>query len=103
MFELLIKLRYQCYIHVCSENYLGNILLLYFLFFIFFCVKRPDSVFGDVQTVILYIRTVILVVQTIQLFHPEVLGSCPDGRVFAISYVASRPDVTYVPSERRTL
>jgi hypothetical protein len=43
MFGLLIKLRYQCYIHACFENYLGNILLLFFLFFRFFYVKRPDG------------------------------------------------------------
>jgi hypothetical protein len=46
--------------------------------------------------VILYVQMVILVVQTIRLFRPE-------GRVFAISYVAPRSDVTYVPSGRYTL
>jgi len=51
MFELLIKLRYQWYIHVCSENYLGNILLLFFLSFRFllceasgrYVWRRPDG------------------------------------------------------------
>jgi hypothetical protein len=32
---------------MCSENYLGNIFLLFFLYFFrFFCVKRLDSVSG---------------------------------------------------------
>jgi hypothetical protein len=31
-------------------------------FFRFFCVKCPDGVFWDVQTMLLYVRTVILVV-----------------------------------------
>jgi hypothetical protein len=61
MFELLIKLRYQWYIHACSENYLGNILLLFFLSFRFLLCEasgryvwgrsdgypeRPDGYFG---------------------------------------------------------
>jgi len=91
---MLIELRYQCYIHACSGNYLGIIFLLYFpLFFRFFvCVC--------VCVFILYVRTVILVVRTIRLFRPDAHGSCPNGRVFAISYVAPRLDVTYVPSGR---
>jgi hypothetical protein len=52
---------------------------------------------------ILYVRTVILVVRTIWLFRPNAHGSCSDGRVFAISYVAPCPDVTYVPSRRCNL
>jgi hypothetical protein len=75
---MLIELRYQCYIHACSGNYLGNI-------FSFFCVKRRDGVFQDNQTVLLYVRTMILVVQTIQLIHPNVNSSSLDERVFTIS------------------
>jgi hypothetical protein len=95
MFELIIKLRYQCYIHACSGNYLGNILLLFFLSFLdffFLCVKCPDG------------APVCL----------EGDSGCPDDTVvssgrswflfaracFAISYVAPSLDVTYVPSGR---
>jgi hypothetical protein len=56
--------------------------------------------FWDVRTVILYVQTVILVVRMIWVFRPDAHGSCPNGRVFAISYVAPRPDVNYVPSGR---
>jgi len=88
---MLIELRYQCYIHACSGNYLENIFLL---FFRLFCVKRPDGVFRDVRTVLLYVRTVILVVRMIRLIRPNVNSSSPEGRVFAISYLALHPDVT---------
>jgi hypothetical protein len=43
MIELLIKLRYQCYIHACSGKYMENILLLFIISFSYFCVKRPDG------------------------------------------------------------
>jgi hypothetical protein len=47
---MLLELRYQCFIHACSGNYLGNIFLLFFLSFSdFFCVKRPDGVLGVVS------------------------------------------------------
>jgi hypothetical protein len=55
------------------------------LFKIFFCVKCTDGVFRDVLTVLLYVRTVILVVQPIRLIHPDVNSSNPEERVFAIS------------------
>jgi hypothetical protein len=66
----------------------------------FFCVKRPDGMFGDVWTVILNVWTYILVVQTIWVLRPDVFVYRPDGRVFATVYVAQHPDVTYVPSGR---
>jgi hypothetical protein len=66
----------------------------------FFCVKLLDGMFGDVQTVILNVRTYILVVRTIWVLHPNVFGYRPDGHVFATVYVAQRPNVTYVPSGR---
>jgi hypothetical protein len=44
---MLIELRYQCYIHVCSENYLGNIFMLFFLLFpIFLCEASRWCVSG---------------------------------------------------------
>jgi hypothetical protein len=43
---MLIELRYQCFIHACSGNYLGNIFLLFSSLFQIFCVKRPDDVLG---------------------------------------------------------
>jgi hypothetical protein len=61
------------------------------LFQIFF-VKRPDDMFGDVRTVILNIRTDILVVRTIRFLCPDVFGSRPDGCVFTTVYVAQRLD-----------
>jgi len=48
-------------------------------------VKRPDGVFRQVWTVLLYVRTVILAVRTIQLIHSDVNSSSSDERVFAIS------------------
>jgi len=44
---MIIELRYQCFIHVCFGNYLGNIFLLFFLSF-------SDSCVWSVRTVILY-------------------------------------------------
>jgi hypothetical protein len=43
---MLIELRYYCYIHACSGNYLENIFPLYFLSFSDFCVMHRDSGFG---------------------------------------------------------
>jgi hypothetical protein len=43
IFEMLIELGYQLYIHACSGNYLGNIFLLFFLSFSEFLVKRSDG------------------------------------------------------------
>jgi hypothetical protein len=43
---MLIKLGYQFFIHACSEIYLENIFLLFFLYFSDFFVKRPDGGFG---------------------------------------------------------
>jgi len=97
---MLIELRYQCYIHACSGNYLENIFLLFFLSFSYFFVRSVQTVCWHVRTVILYVWTMILFVRTIWVFHLDTHGSCPDGRVFAISYMAPRPDVTYVPSGR---
>jgi hypothetical protein len=82
---MLIELRYQCYIHACFGNYLGNIFLLFFLSFLEFFVWSVWTVFWDVQTVILYVRTVILVVRTIRLIRSDVHSSCSDERVFATS------------------
>jgi hypothetical protein len=48
MFELLIKLRYQWYIHPCSKNDLGNILLLFSLSFRFLlCEASGRYVWGS--------------------------------------------------------
>jgi hypothetical protein len=58
---MLIELRYQCYIHACSRNYLRNIFLLFFLSFSDSFVWSVRIVFRDVRTVLLYVRTVILV------------------------------------------
>jgi hypothetical protein len=44
IFEMLIELRYQCYIHACSGNYLGNIFLLFFLPFSDFFVWSVRTV-----------------------------------------------------------
>jgi len=83
---MLIELRYQCYIHAYSGNYLGNVFLLFFLSFSdFFCVKRPKSVFRDVRTVLLYVQTMFLVVRTIQLIRLDINSSSPDELVFTIS------------------
>jgi hypothetical protein len=65
-----------------------------------FCVKHPDGMFGDARTVILNVRTYILVVRSILVLRLEVFGYRPDGRVFATVYVAQHLDVTYVPSRR---
>jgi hypothetical protein len=62
----------------------------------FFCVKRPEGMFGNVRTVILNVRTYTLVVQTIWVLRPDIFGYRPDDHVFATVYVAQRPDVTYV-------
>jgi hypothetical protein len=43
MFEMLIELGYQLYIHACFGNYLGNIFLLFFLSFSNFLVKCSDG------------------------------------------------------------
>jgi hypothetical protein len=67
---------------------------LFPFFFRFFCVKRPDSMFRDVWTMLLCVRTVILIVQTIRLIRSDVNSSSPDECVFAISYEALRLDVT---------
>jgi hypothetical protein len=43
---MLIELGYQFCIHTCSGNYLGNIFLLFLLYFFsdfFFCVNCPDG------------------------------------------------------------
>jgi hypothetical protein len=90
---MLIELRYQCYIHACSGNYLGNIFLLFFLSFSDFLCEASGWCVSE---------------------RPEGSLVCPDGdssypddtvdssrrpfflsrRVCAISYVALRPDVT---------
>jgi len=80
-----IELRYQCYIHACSKNYLGNIFQLFFLsFFRFFCVKRPDGVlghpYGDPEC-----SDGISGVWTIQLFRPDAHSSFLDDCVFTTS------------------
>jgi hypothetical protein len=41
-----IELGYHLFIHACSENNLGNIFLLFFLYFQIFFLKRPNSVSG---------------------------------------------------------
>jgi hypothetical protein len=40
---MLIELGYQLFIHACLENYLENIFLLFFLYFLEFLVKGPDG------------------------------------------------------------
>jgi len=75
---------------------LGKYFVALFPLFFKFCFvcELPDGVFQDVQTVLLYVRTVILVVWTIRVIRPDVNSSSPDEHVFAISYVALRPNVT---------
>jgi hypothetical protein len=43
---MLIELGYQLFIHACSGNYYGNIVLLFSLSFQMFCVKRSGGVTG---------------------------------------------------------
>jgi hypothetical protein len=53
------------------EIIFGNTFLLFFLSFLdFFCVKRPDSMFGDVRTVILNVQTFMILVQTAVFLQP---------------------------------
>jgi hypothetical protein len=100
MIELLSKLRYQCYIHACFGKYLENILLLFFLsFFRFLCEASEQCVSGRLDGD-LVCPDGDSSCPTIRLIRPDVIGTCLDGRVFAISYMAPRPDVTYVPSGR---
>jgi len=54
-------------------------------FFQILLCEASGRCFWDVQTMILYVRKVFLVVQTIRLIRPNIHSSCPDECVFTTS------------------
>jgi hypothetical protein len=90
---MLIELRYQCYIHACSGNYLGNIFLLFCLSFSYFLCEasiRCSCMFGQwfwlsgrcgwlVRSSILLVRTSVFVGSLMWYYIQTSLKFRPDG------------------------
>jgi hypothetical protein len=89
-----ISALYTCVFWKLFGKYFSALFPLFF--FRFFCVKRIDGIMGcpNGSHGCLDIFFFFQLIRMIRLIRPDVNSSCPDGRVFEISYVALRPDVT---------